>query len=164
MSALRLLRPDRRRLSAADGAAMVELALTLPLLVVVLLGAADFARLFYRSIELTNAARAGAQYGAQSPAKSADTAGMKSAAVTASPNIPSFTTSDVSAARTCQCASDAGVFSATSPANNCNYDCSTGHLVTTVTVTASKSFTTISAYPGMPRTINLVSSAAFRLP
>ena len=45
------------------GSALVELAVTLPLLVLLVVGVADLARVFYVSMALTNAARAGAQYG-----------------------------------------------------------------------------------------------------
>ena len=58
----------------------MELAVTLPLLVLVMVGAIDFARVFYMGMELTNAARAGAQYGAYNPAQSGNIAGMQAAA------------------------------------------------------------------------------------
>jgi Flp pilus assembly protein TadG len=55
----REIRPVARRRS---GTAVVELALLLPLLVFLFLVAADFARIFYFSLTLTNCARAGALY------------------------------------------------------------------------------------------------------
>jgi len=44
------------------GQALVEVALTLPLLLLLILGAMDFGRMFYTKIILTNAAREGANY------------------------------------------------------------------------------------------------------
>src|SRR4051812_37857246 len=78
----------RRRLDPAmphlvrseRGSALVELAFCLPVLILTFVGAADFARVFYTSIALNNAARAGAQYGAAGLANSGDTSGMQSAA------------------------------------------------------------------------------------
>jgi Flp pilus assembly protein TadG len=42
--------------------ALVEFALTLPILLLLVLGAMDFGRMFYTKIVLTNAAREGANY------------------------------------------------------------------------------------------------------
>ena len=47
------------------GSALVELALTAPILGVLLVGASEFATLEFDSIEVTNAARAGVAYGSQ---------------------------------------------------------------------------------------------------
>ncbi|HEX8712088.1 MAG TPA: TadE/TadG family type IV pilus assembly protein [Terracidiphilus sp.] len=46
------------------GAALVEMALTTPLLVLIMMGAVELGRLAYFAIEVQNTARAGASYGA----------------------------------------------------------------------------------------------------
>jgi hypothetical protein len=124
----------------------------------VMVGTVDFARVFYMGMELTNAARAGAQYGAYNPAQSADIAGMKTTA-TGSVNITGVT---ATALRTCQCATGAGTFSAAT----CTTTCPSGqHLVVTVTVTTAKTFTTVvGSLPGIPNTVSLVRSATLRVP
>ena len=71
---------NRRAWASDAGSALVELAVSLPLLVLVMVGTIDFARVFYTGMELTNAARAGAQYGAYNPAQSGDIAGMQTTA------------------------------------------------------------------------------------
>jgi Flp pilus assembly protein TadG len=50
-----------RRASVTEdaGQALLELALTVPLLVLILLGAAEFSRLAYAAVEVANAAKAG---------------------------------------------------------------------------------------------------------
>ena len=49
------------------GGSLVETALTAPLLLTLLIfGSVEFARVAYAAIEVTNAARAGVSYGAQS--------------------------------------------------------------------------------------------------
>lgn len=155
----------RRFIRRSEGGALVELAVSLPILVMILAGTVDFARVFNMSVSLTNAARAGAQYGAYSVANSGDTATMQTTA-TSSTNISGVA---ANASRTCMCATDAGVFSATSPsANNCSaaasVACPTGHVVITVTVTTSKTFSTLmSVLPGVPSSINLVRSATLRV-
>lgn len=64
-----------------SGQALVELALvSVMLLVPLLIGAAEFARAAYAYIEVSNAARAAVQYGAQNVGTVQDTAGMLTAA------------------------------------------------------------------------------------
>ncbi len=53
--------------------------------------ASDFARVFFFSIAVNNAARAGAQYGSQSVINAADIAGMKTAATNDASNVPGIT-------------------------------------------------------------------------
>src|SRR5262245_42296062 len=55
--------PGRITMKNERGAAVVELAFALPVLVLIFFITTDFARVFRTSIELTNASRAGAQYG-----------------------------------------------------------------------------------------------------
>lgn len=153
-----------RRNSTAGGA-LVELALVLPVLVLVFVGTIDFGRVFYASQSLINAARAGVQYGAHTPARTADLTGMEDTAEAAT-NMPGIT---ATASRLCQCASDTGTFSATSPsANDCNTpeatSCPSGHRVITVTVTTTKTFNTLMAggLPGFLQSINLTRTATMR--
>ena len=72
---------SRQKHAKQKGTALLELALVWPLLSLVLLGVIDFGRIFYASIEVTNAAHAGVQYGARSLTLANDTAGMQSAAI-----------------------------------------------------------------------------------
>lgn len=84
----------RSRLIAEETAqAFAELALTLPVLLALLLGATEMARVSYAAIEVSNAARAAVQYGAQSSATAADTTGMRTAATNEAPNVALGTTS-----------------------------------------------------------------------
>src|SRR3954471_24254445 len=62
------------------GQALVETAMTLPVLALMLLGAFEFSRVAYAAIEVTNAARAAAQYGAMNGGGFLDTSGMLAAA------------------------------------------------------------------------------------
>jgi Flp pilus assembly protein TadG len=162
--------PSMRRTAGSDsGNALVELAVALPMLVLLMVGTIDFARVFYLAIELTNAARAGAMYGAANPGNSGNTATMQTTAANAV-NITLDPLTDVAAARTCQCATDSGVFSATvTTPNDCasppTTSCPAKHLVVTVTVTTTKTFTTImSGFPGIPNSIALTRAATLRVP
>ncbi len=52
----------RKRLMTAKGQSLIEMALLLPILLVLIIGAIEFGRLFYSKIVITNAAREGAYY------------------------------------------------------------------------------------------------------
>ena len=76
--------PDRRIHSSRSprrGAAAVELALLTPVLLTILVAAADFAQVFGYSVLITNCARNGALYGSSSTANSTNTSGIQTAAL-----------------------------------------------------------------------------------
>ncbi len=54
------------------GTSLVEMALLTPLLALLLMGTIDVGRLAYLSIQVSNGARAGVQYGAQNSSTSLD--------------------------------------------------------------------------------------------
>jgi Flp pilus assembly protein TadG len=63
------------------GAAAAELAVLLPVLCFILVGATDFARVFYHYQIITNCARSGALYGSLDSTHASDTSGIKTAAL-----------------------------------------------------------------------------------
>ncbi|HIC93722.1 MAG TPA: pilus assembly protein [Anaerolineae bacterium] len=67
-------RNSRTEISKDLGQSLVELALILPVLMLILMGIVDFGRAFNARIIITNAAREGARYGAMHPA---DEGGIK---------------------------------------------------------------------------------------
>jgi Flp pilus assembly protein TadG len=155
----------RRTAESESGGALVELVVALPLLVLVLVATIDFSRVFYTAMALTNAARAGAQYGAYTVAQSGNIAMMQTTAInaTSTPGVVAV------ASRSCECATDSGTFSATTPtANDCTSppatSCPGAHLVVTVTVVTSKTFNTIiGGAPGVPSSISLSRTATLRV-
>jgi Flp pilus assembly protein TadG len=138
------------------GSALVELTVTLPVLLLIVLGTADFGRVFYRSIEVTNAARAAAQYGARD---GSDAAGMRTAAVIAAPNI-NLTTGDVDASIAYQCANSSGTTFTT--ASGPSDPCAGKHLIKTATVTVTSAFNPFTRFPGIPRALTLTRTASLR--
>ena len=146
--------PPRGSPRGRAGVAMLELALVLPLLMLMLLGAIDFARVYYESIAVASAARAGAQYGAQKVTTSGDFAGMQQAALN---DLTGVTGVTVTASRYCQCP------------NGSTVNCTTGTCAGTqinpriyVTVTVTKTFTTLFPYPGIPNPVVLTRVATVR--
>ena len=138
--------------SHEEGSALVELALSLPMLCIMLLGAAEFARLAYASIEVTNAAHAAAVYGSSSHGFASDTPGIKSAGGTDSPNLvgsSAITVNDPTLS--CQCSNGSSV------ACTDNQTCTGSNLamITTVTVTTQTTFSPMISLPGWRPTLTL---------
>lgn len=72
--------------SGEYGSMTVEAALVLPILLIIFIAVADFGRVFYWSLALSNAARVGAEYGAIDTIHAADEPGMAARAGIAASN------------------------------------------------------------------------------
>lgn len=159
---------DLRVPPSERGSALVELAVALPILILLLVGVGDFARVFYSAMELTAAARAGAQWGGMSLSNAANAGTMQSKAVAAAPNLTGVT---AAAAVRCKCANDTGsTFTNTTPSvNNCTavtaVSCPTAgtHRVLWVEVTATQQFQTTINYPVIPHTVSLSRTSTMRV-
>jgi len=114
------------------GSAIVELVVIAPLLLLLLIGLIEVGRIGNYAIQVANAARAGAQFGAQDQATASDLQGQQNAA-TADAQVPGVTAS--AAPTFCQCAD--GTASACLQS-----DCATSHRLQWVQVTATGTFTT----------------------
>ncbi len=134
---------------------MVEFAIVAPVMVYLLLGAADFARVFYLTVALNNAARAGAQFGSQSPVTAANTSGMQTAASNDATNL---TLTATPTASQCTCISGTSVSTCTS-----TYPCSDNPNATYVSVTVNSQFKTLVKYPGFAQTITLAGNAIMQV-
>ncbi len=143
----------RSRFASERGQSMLEMAAVLPVLVVMVLAATDFGRLYYTNIEVQNAARAGAQYGSQSLITAADAGGMKTAATNDGSNIAGLTAT----ASQCTCMTGSSV--AACPTSYC----SSNPNGTFVQVNTSKTFDTIINYPMIPHQLTLSAKAVMRV-
>lgn len=135
------------------GQAVVELALTSPFLLLFSLVAADACRVYFTSIAVNNAAKAGAQYGAQSLAKSGDISGMQNAAIADAPEIYGI---GATASVYCKCPNQSGTFSCRS-LNNC------ADKRAYVEVDTSSNFHTLIKYPGIPDSVPVSGQAIMRV-
>ena len=138
-----------RRAGNERGQALVELALSLPILVTLLLGAAEFARVVYASIEVSNAAMAGVQYGAQNPNTAGDTTGIQVAASNDAQNIKLGTTT---VSQACICSN--GGASTCQPT-----DCTGSNIETILTVQTQTTFDPGIHLPGFATTYTLYGRA-----
>ena len=149
------------------GSALVELGVVMPILLLLLVGAAEFGRLAYFSIEASNAARAGAAYGAQSTANSINTTGIQTAASNDAPNLTRVATLTATSNPVCQC-DNAGVFSTigttTSACASAAASCaSPKRVINYVQVNTSAPVSTILRYPGMSTSFTLQGKAIMRI-
>ncbi len=142
-----------RKASSNSGQSTVEMAAVAPILALLVLVGTDFGRLFYTSIAVSNAARAGAQYGSQSLIAAADSAGMATAAKTDGSNVTGLS----AVGSQCTCYSPSTVTACAS-----SY-CTSNPQATFVEVDTSTTFRTLMSYPGIPSSIPLSGKAVMRV-
>lgn len=128
------------------GQSAVEMAMMLTVLVLLLLAAMDFARLYYMSMAVTDAARAGAQYGAQNRANAANVLGMEQAACNSMQDLACTPGTNATATSFCQCSGSTTVVSCTSPG------CAS-YVQNFVRVTTNSTFHPVIPYPGIPSSV-----------
>ena len=138
------------------GAAMVELALLVGILLLVLFGTIDFSRLFYSGITVMDAARAGVQFGMQSSAHAADIAGMEDAAKDNAQDLGANASS--TAERFCRCSGGPKNPDCLSLAGSC------GEAVEVyVLVRALNTFETLAHVPGIPDSVGMSKGVVVRV-
>jgi Flp pilus assembly protein TadG len=139
----RILRDDR-------GSAFIELALILPTFVILCVGAAEFGRLAFASIEVSNAARAGVAYGSRNHATASNSSAMQAAALGDASDVASMSAT----AGPCICPASA----ATASVPAC----------TTAFFTGANAFSSCPAVSGTTEYVQVDTSAAvpsmFQLP
>jgi len=139
--------PEKRTRGNQKGSAIVEFALGSTVLLLFLFGTADFGRLFYYSIEVANAAAAGASYGSFTSANMTDTAGISTVAKNEAHEISNLT---VASSQVCQ--DDNGASALCNAAGAYQY----------VKVTTSYTFKTFVDYPLIPSSVNLSKTVMMR--
>jgi Flp pilus assembly protein TadG len=141
-----------RVIADAEGASFVELALVLPLFLMMLIPVVDLGRGFYAAIEVASAAHAGAMYGVENPS---DTSGMVQAAKAGTSNL-----ADVDAAATygCECSDGSSPIALCTSTPSCTYN-----YVTYVDVTVTSPYRTVFGYPGLPSSMNITREVRLRV-
>lgn len=130
------------------GGAMVEFAVTMPLLLLLAVAAGDFSRIFWESSVMSRAAATGAKYGAQDNRTSSEYVTMKRLSDNSASHLESAT---ATADRVCDCP-DAPQTWVDCLATSCpNY----GQPRAYSRVQMAKTFSTMGYYPGLPQTTSL---------
>jgi len=127
-----------------------------PVLALLLVGTADFARAFYFNQEVVAAARAGAQYGSQSVTTASDTSGIQAAALANGTNVPGLSATS----SFCTCESPPPTGQTACAGGYCN---GANSAATYVTVTTSATFNTMVTYPGVPHSTAMTGKAIMQV-
>ena len=135
--------PHRRRLR--KGAAAVEFAFVLPVLVTILIGATDFGRCYYSAIAVTNAARSGAAYASMN----SSTASSQSALLA---GVTSAVTDELSQSSAIDTSKVTVTISTTTEASG----------LTRTSVQVTYPFTTIVNWSYIPSSFNLTQAVVLR--
>jgi Flp pilus assembly protein TadG len=150
------LRAVRSRLGLPEhGQSIVELALVIPVLLLLLVGIIEVGRFAYYSILVANAARAGAQYGAQSLTTAADTTGITTAGQNDGQNVTGLTVTSIQ-----QCGCNGASLGGVCPATGC---AAPDHPLVYVQVTATGVFDPLFSYPGVSNQITVTSVEKMRV-
>src|ERR1700683_3659749 len=152
-------RQSRRKMlvyrTGERGESLVEFALVVPLLLLLGVGIIEIGRFAYYSILVSNAARAGAQYGAQNLATAADAAGIRTAAENDGQNLSQLR---VTVRHECGCTGSS--IGGACPATGC---ASPNHALVYVKVTVTGKFNSLFKYPGIPQSIDCDSTELMRV-
>jgi Flp pilus assembly protein TadG len=148
------MRPSRLTYSDGSqaGSALVEFALTMPILTALILGSAELGQMTYASVEVENAARAGVSYGCQTSATAGDTAGIQNAA---SADAPDITLGPTSVSTSCICSNGSGAASGACVSTSCT----TSQPETILTVQTQATLTPFVRAPGLPGSFTLHGQA-----
>src|SRR5579871_2467 len=130
--------------SGEEGSALVELALSLPVLLVMLLGAVEFGQLAYVSIETANAAHSAAVYAATMHGRTSDSTGITNALTADAGNLPGVI-SVTSVTTACTCSDGTALASC---ADNTTCLNSNTSMITAVTVKAQTVYKPLIHVPG----------------
>jgi Flp pilus assembly protein TadG len=160
--------PHSRRLSSLtrdlseceSGNALIELAASLPLYLVLILGTAEIANLAWASVQVNNAARAAAAYASQSRANSSPL-NIANIALAAQNEAPKFITapSQVISTQLCSCVTGGTPAPLTCDANALS-DCpSPSTIQVSVQVNIQAPVTPFVHYPGLPATYTVNAQA-----
>ena len=144
--------PATKPHESRKGSALIELSVVLPLLVLFVIGAVEFGRVYNAAITVANAARAGAQFGTQEN-QSTNFAGMTAAAQAEATDLGAIQSFP---SQFCRCPDGSA------PA--CTGTCP-GYGTPQVFVKDSviKSITFLLKYPGLPPTVTVRRTATFRV-
>jgi len=137
--------------SSEGGSSLVEAAFFLPLLLLLLMGVADFGRAYYLAIEVAGAAHAGAVYGAQNIT---DTTGMQNAAKLNSPDVSGLV---ATGSWGCECSDGTSASASCSRTPACSVN-----LVYYAKVTTTATYHPIMPWNGINSPITLTGSTTMR--
>ena len=145
---LRAVRPQA-------GASVVEVALLTPLVLLLFFGMVDLGRWVFLALEVSSAARAGAQYGGQNRGTALDTAGIQTAAKNDVPDIPGLTVT--SSSSTCWCSAAPGTTLSSCSLSTCTG--TTNEMIPLLQVNTTATYSPWIPYPPFNKTFTIKGHA-----
>lgn len=142
------LRAGLKCVKAERGQALVELAISVPLLTLLMYGCVEMGKIVYASIAVSDAAMAGVQYGTRNSTAAADAEGIENAAAADAPELTITTTPTIS----CICSD--GSASTCQPT-----DCPGASIETILTVKTQATVDPLVHLPGLPNTLTVQGQA-----
>lgn len=147
------LRNEAQTRNRPRGQALVELALALPVMLLLLGAVIDGGRLMFASITVAGAARAGAMYGAQNAATANDAAAMQQAALNDGANVTGLS---ATASHFCKCPNGSIITCGTGT-------CTNATPLLYVQVQAQAAFIPLMTYGGLFASVQLSSTAIMQV-
>lgn len=158
------------------GAALVELALITPLFLTLMMGSVELGRVAYYAIEVENAARAGASFGAVNIQNANLTDSVKQASKNDAPDVSNLIVVTQGSACVCETMNTSSNSPSFSPSSgtiscqsvtidDCNVESSTSldSVIQYVTVSTSANVDPLVHIPGLPTTYPLTGYSAMRI-
>lgn len=142
------LRACLRKLKMERGQALIELAVAAPVLAMLLFGSMEIAKVIYASVEVSDAALAGVQYGTRNPIAAGDPSGIQNAAAADAPDLALIANSSLA----CTCSD--GSASTCQPT-----DCPYSNIETVLTVQTQSTVNPLFHLPGLPDTFTVRGQA-----
>lgn len=146
-----------KRTDPRAGSATAELSVMLPLMLLGIVGLADFGRAAMETITIANAAHAGAKYGSHSPQNMGNTTGIHAAVLAELQEMDTTQNVVVAVEQYCNCPDGTEVSCVDGV---CGLSAALRR--TYVKVRVEKLFSTIVNYPGVPEVITLAREAQLR--
>lgn len=147
-SARLTLRACLKKLGCERGQSLIELAVSVPVLGLLIFGSVETAKVIYASVEVSDAAMAAVQYATRNPIAAGDSGGIQNAAAADAPNLALVTTSALS----CECSD--GSASTCQPT-----DCANSNIETVVTVQTQSTIDPMIHLPGLPNSYTVQGQA-----
>ena len=144
------------------GQALLELALVMPFLLLLLIGGLEFGKIAFGSIEVANAAAAGALYGAQNHATASDTAGIRQAAQNDAANL-NLARPILTVTPTTSCACQTGTIPTVISCASTTGCVTPSRVIQWVSVDTTATVDPLFHYPGFPNTVTLQGHATMRV-
>jgi Flp pilus assembly protein TadG len=143
-----------------SGTSLVEFAVVAPVIIFLLVGLIEMGRFAFFSILAANAARAGAQYGAQNLMTAYDSAGISNAALQDGQNLSNWTATGGGIVVQQLCAVNGG---SPQTCGDPNSSAPPQNTIYYVQVQVTGLFNSLLNYPGIPNSLPISGSAMMRV-